>query len=271
MAKNGKKGSREASLAGVRLKLKRAGEQLQALDSEMAVFRQGQPYKIVRQINPDTLEMYGVFRVIKEMEPMWSVQIGEIVHNMRSALDHFVFQVVIAETGVASKAKKLQFPIFETPEGYRDRGKKMLGGVSSSAKAFIKSLQPFVTGEGQRSPLWHLKELSDLDKHRDVTVAAAAAKAISVEAVYGEVIELRVSPTHQPLENDTVVCSVVFRPSDVPLVERAEKVKMDPNLTYYITVKEPPVALEKPVITMLDDIGRRINDLLVEGTKRFFS
>ena len=46
-----------------------------------------------------------------------------------------------------------------------------MNGLSDAAIAMLRSTQPFPaldggTGQGHDSPLWHLKELSDCDKHR---------------------------------------------------------------------------------------------------------
>ena len=52
---------------------------------------------------------------------MWGVLIGEILHNLRSALDHLIWQLVILETGAPPTTTKTAFPIFETAAGYKSR------------------------------------------------------------------------------------------------------------------------------------------------------
>jgi hypothetical protein len=54
---------------------------------------------------------------------MWGVQVGEIVHNLRSALDHSIWELVILTTGrPPALPTKNQFPIFKSKDGFLARG-----------------------------------------------------------------------------------------------------------------------------------------------------
>ena len=95
---------------------------------------------------------------------MVGVRIGEIVHNLRSSLDHVVYHLVVQNTRRAPTTRKNQFPIFQYGAGFNDRGvRNMLHDVAGQAIELVKSEQPFA----KQSPLWHLKESSDIDKHRN--------------------------------------------------------------------------------------------------------
>jgi hypothetical protein len=182
-----------------------------------------------------------------------------------------VWQLVIKETGAAPVRNKTQFPIFLDPTGYKDRGEPVLVGVGTKAKALIKSLQPFATGEGGASPLWHLHELSNWDKHRTITAAAAAAEAISIQAVAGEVAGLMVMQTRKPLKDDTVLCSARLKPSATPFMDRIASVKMEGNFTYYIAFEQPAVAVDKPVVSVLGACGGRLNEIMKRVHKEIFA
>ena len=74
--------------------------------------------------------------------------------------------------------KQTQFPIFLSEGGFDRRGvAKFLLNVHPDAIGAIKSEQPFRTGECAERPLWHLKELSDVDKHRTLHVTGALVQA----------------------------------------------------------------------------------------------
>lgn len=47
------------------------------------------------------------------MDPQWRLQIGEILFNLRSCLDHLAWQLVILDGG--KPGEYTQFPIRETP------------------------------------------------------------------------------------------------------------------------------------------------------------
>ncbi len=123
---------------------------------------------------------------------MWSIQIGEIVHNVRSSLDHLVqllharsnprrVRVEDLDLPARAKAKKLrlQFPVFLKRVDFDNQGRgEFLKGVDRALIEMIVAMQPFPvaeggTGEGGDSPLWHLKELSDCDKHRTLHLTGA--------------------------------------------------------------------------------------------------
>ena len=83
---------------------------------------------------------------------------------------------------------RTQFPIFETELGFNDRGtKQFLKNIDVAAIELIKSEQPFFirkdgTPEGiTQSPLWHLKELSDIDKHRTLHIMTTALPAHNLQ------------------------------------------------------------------------------------------
>jgi hypothetical protein len=155
---------------GVRLKLKRAWQQLDSLKAEITTFLDDRPYTPAVSFNKQTHRLTVQVHVQRLPDRMWGVRIGEIVHNFRSALDHVAWDLAGRP---AARTSKTQFPIFEHEAGFTGRGtEQYLKNVETAAIALIKSEQPFViredgTAEGTaQSPLWHLKELSDIDKHR---------------------------------------------------------------------------------------------------------
>jgi hypothetical protein len=246
---------------GITLKLGRAHDQLQGLSSEIDAFFKLNPYVIEYQINPDTLDIFGILRVRHNPPAIWSVVIGEVVHNLRSALDHLVWQLVIKETSTVPTTNKTQFPIFETLAGYQSRGEPVfLQGVGGTAKAIIKSAQPFETG-GQKSPLWHLHELSNWDKHRSITFAAATRRSAAVQAVADEVESLFIS-TPGPFQDDAELFRVRLKPSTVPFRERIDKVKMEGNLTFHITFEQPKIMLGTQIMAGLGPIFDRVAETI---------
>lgn len=162
------------SLSGVRLKLARALNEIKALDKEVVAFIQTlpYPYRPAFDFNVDTRIITFSVHIEKTPDPMWGVRIGEVIHNLRSALDHIIWELVILTTGRPPVLPtKNQFPIFESKEGFNVRGiDQFLKCVRQDAVELIRSEQPYSTGENRKSPLWHLHELSNADKHRTICV-----------------------------------------------------------------------------------------------------
>ncbi len=111
---------------------------------------------------------------------MISVLIGEFLHNLRSALDNMVYDLVIHDGGMPDEYT--EFPIFRHRRKYnstaRGGGLFKLHGVSPKGRAFIKGLQPFDDRNPPNpvEPLWILHELSRIDKHRLVHVCGMKLK-----------------------------------------------------------------------------------------------
>jgi hypothetical protein len=109
--------------------------------------------------------------------------IGDILHNLRSTLDHLVWQLTIANGKTPdsfpldkkSNWAKTQFPMTDTAGGFAKSAESQLWGVSQQSRNYIDSFQPYKTATqpGDVSLLRVLRELSNIDKHRlpNVTVS----------------------------------------------------------------------------------------------------
>jgi hypothetical protein len=163
-------------LEGCLLKFGRSYQQFQALDGQIAHFLKGKPYTVVREFDPNTREATYRLRIRERCPLVWSVMIGEIVYNLRSALDHALWQLVIEDGGQPTDHNG--FPIFLDPAKYQNaRGApRLLDGLKPTSRTVIDNLQPFNTGEHAASPLWHLHELSNFDKHRALHLTGATLK-----------------------------------------------------------------------------------------------
>lgn len=98
----------------------------------------------------------------------WSVTIGEIVHNLRSALDHLVWQLVRDNGGQPSGANMFPIVSLANRDDWERISKNKLKGVSDAMKERIKRIQPFVVlgPPYDVTALSKLHHLSNVDKHR---------------------------------------------------------------------------------------------------------
>lgn len=163
-------------LRGVRLKISRANENLTLLHNLAQTFVENR--SVIGEFDPQTSDY--VFRVGGEPPPLgWGVLVGEVVHNLRSALDNLLWQLVISRGKRPST--QTQFPIYEhvtvkkrKPEGIvavpvADEVARLVQGVRKEDRAFIEAAQPYHDGEcATRHPLALLGYLNNFDKHRIV-------------------------------------------------------------------------------------------------------
>ena len=163
------------------LKLERAHEHLDSLDTEVRKWIDTEPYGIVDEPDPEIppkplpgnvrARRFRVDRV-SDVPGRISIIIGDCVFNLRSGLDHLAlalgqkFTTNMSDTQISGS----QFPIFWKQSGFNKCAPDYVGCVSPAAMASIKSLQPYQRGKGYSShPLWQLNELNRIDKHRKLT------------------------------------------------------------------------------------------------------
>lgn len=104
---------------------------------------------------------------------------GEVCHQLRSCLDHLVWQLVVARTGALPKGKS-GFPIYLEAERYSQGGQLMIAGISDEAAERIKIAQPFNAPEVRDSTLlWALHELNNTDKHRIIPITVLKSAVVS--------------------------------------------------------------------------------------------
>ena len=87
--------------------------------------------------------------------------IGDVIHNLRSSLDHLAWQLVEANGGTPTK--QTYFPIYSDAARFQAESVRKLHGMSAAVVKLIEAVQPY------HSAYQNLRALSDLDnwdKHR---------------------------------------------------------------------------------------------------------
>src|SRR6266542_510008 len=190
-------------LDGPRLKVWRAKSELHRYRLLEHAFMVDTKYQAIRaEINPKTGNQVYRASDVKHPPVGWGVWIGEIVHNVRSALDGLVHQLAILN-GAPAGARGTQFPIFLYPRtriaqgekiaGFRDEGTGTMGSgvrmiklLRDEHKACIERLQPYQRGRGGKSnALYRLNEISNADKHRLLQIAGAKVGISPIATVWG--------------------------------------------------------------------------------------
>jgi hypothetical protein len=123
------------------------------------------------------------------ISPQLSILAGEILHHLRSALDHVVW--AIAKHPVSGPNTRLQFPVMDTPKKYRDAWKTdTLKGVPEKYRDVIESVQPYKSDPIENSVLAVIHKLDIIDKHRLLLLAVTAMR---------HDVEIRVASSKQPI------------------------------------------------------------------------
>lgn len=106
-------------------------------------------------------------------DEMISILVGEVIHNLRSALDYLVYALAWADS--RKFQEKTQFPIDDSPRVFKQRkeGKRSgLTGLNRSHIAEIERLQPYKRCDWTK----RLRDLSNHDKHRELIKVTSLGK-----------------------------------------------------------------------------------------------
>jgi hypothetical protein len=91
------------------LKLARAAEHLESLNEEVASYLDSRPYEVVQETQPEGNPL--LVCKVNSLPPMrLSVLLGDFLHNLRSALDHLAWQLVLVNG--STPGKRTGFPIY---------------------------------------------------------------------------------------------------------------------------------------------------------------
>lgn len=166
--------SAAASLDGPIAKLDRAKAHLKALNKSVGAYKRSKTHDfIVTELDPKTREKVVHLEILKEPKnPEWGLLLGDMAHNLRSALDHLVWQLVLLNG--EKPRRQNQFPVIATEAEYwkvpADRSESVrdraLFGVAEEHRTFIDAVQPFNAGDDPQTALVHLSWFSNTDKHR---------------------------------------------------------------------------------------------------------
>jgi hypothetical protein len=96
---------------------------------------------------------------------------GDVVHNLRSALDHLAQHLAIVGSASLSdkELRQIEFPIAETPAKYEADKARKVKGMRLEAIEAIDRLKPY---KGGNDALWRIHELDNIDKHRALFTVA---------------------------------------------------------------------------------------------------
>ena len=146
-------------------KVKRAETYIQELHTKIGAFYKANPYEILSEINAEGTEEVYYFRVGREFPEDLRVDIGSVLHLLRSPLDQAACAIALLSyptpDGVA-------FPFGATPEKFEQALRKQKK-LSTDARDLIRATQPY---KGGNELLWALHALNKGDKHHPPLVPA---------------------------------------------------------------------------------------------------
>lgn len=178
-------------------KIHRARQHLELLQSELrSSISHSDAYEIVNEsedveVTHETRRIRFTRKVIFKAQiptTRLGVLVGDIIGNIRSALDHVIYAISFSrDPDEFRDDRTTEFPIWDDPEGFRRAHRRRWGslyeirGIPPEAQAVVEGLQPYHRGKVSDDPLWILREMSNVDKHRNIHLATYSGAQISMD------------------------------------------------------------------------------------------
>lgn len=246
-------------------KVVRVKHQLRELELRFKTFTESHPYRLSEkfELRPDKkLGDYSfVIESVSVPKREWGVLIGELVHNLRSGLDHAVYAAAERPDG------QTQFPIFTQRSDWDKKAGPMIRSVPDNVAALITAVQPYQAPKGYDARghvLAILNRLSNHDKHRLLHTAVirleGAAPGVRLIRDVGVIREIGAGfGTLEPGETFVVVTLEDFGPEP--------KLELYGDYTFGVAFSDPtgddPILDGLRVFNALLEMYRVVNDLIV--------
>src|SRR6266849_7739244 len=160
------------------LKVERAKKHILDLESERGRFFKDEAYTFAPKINPQTGQREFYATTVRDIPLTFSVILSDVLHNLRSALDHTTWHLACVGTGKVSAHRDAMFPIGENASDYEARRKRIEACLRADAIKAIDAVEPYGGGAGEI--IYHLAILNNFDKHRLLLTAQSSFEGHSV-------------------------------------------------------------------------------------------
>jgi hypothetical protein len=156
-------------LLGTKLKIERAKRHIRELEAEITAFHNAQPYRVAFEsefLQGREERVKAVVRDVKEIPIEWSAIIGDIVHNLRAALDLLATDLARANSQTSRTAlTSTYFPTGTDRKSFESDALKKIKRLSPTAQRLIRRLEPYTGGKGEA-----IRELHNIDVNDKHTI-----------------------------------------------------------------------------------------------------
>lgn len=261
-------------------KLGRAQKHLSDLRTDVLAFRTRDPHEFTRIITQhlyDPKLVVAKFTVTVREEPpaWWGLAVGDILTNLRAALDHAVFGHAMANnTLTATQERVLNFPIVTSRDTWfgvpATAGHKAKPGarkqleqlISQPVLDVIADNQPFHSQPPESHGLALLNASVNRDKHRTFTVVAYSNEQFEITEV-GGVVE-RVMSESVPMIDGAVVASVVVRPDQSTNPGRWHVMPLNVEFGFIESIDLPTWGERRGVVQLMEGLVTGVEEVLDE-------
>ncbi|HZP73478.1 MAG TPA: hypothetical protein VFA97_08890 [Gaiellaceae bacterium] len=246
----------------------------------------------------EMVEEFGIMLVVNgapKLKKMGAIA-GDVIHNLRAALDNMVWELSEAYSGPGPRGKipygdpwrDIYFPVKarNTSGEWKQTIQRELVKVNPALHARFKTLQPFTTHRKRPERHWAavLNELSNGDKHHSIAVLTALTSLDHIDPTDWEWKVPTIGRRSEEEIPDKIVAAVLKRRKLGPVKDGAElaRIRMvrnlatkggledavNMNLVYAsdIAFEQGPPAYGGRVIETLERLQNRVTAVVAEFT-----
>jgi hypothetical protein len=269
------------------MKLRRADMHLRFLYDSIQEFLETHPYDVEAELDFDTGEVVMYGKVVRDPSraetTRWGVVIGDIVHNLRSALDHMIWVLSLdASTPPppppdpipnSSPWHSVAFPVIVNLADWTLSEMKKIAGVRPDLRARIEALQPFNTGPStpREEPLAVLHQLWQVDKHRHLhlTNCFVGVKDIVHRKPFPSAPDIAFQVTWKrdvgPFKDGAPIARA--KPIPIPggvIAVSLPMMHMEPHLAFDVAFDQGPPAYGGRVMESLERLYNTVSAILID-------
>ena len=263
-------------LALIRLKIERAKKHINDLNDAARVFFDADPnpYVVTGKHDPNTRRWTYYMLSVQPIPVSIAAIAGDVLHNLRSALDHLAYSLVavrgfVSTAGVPLTDKEIRsisFPIIDTdsPAQYEAARAAKVKGMAQAAIDAIDAIKPYKGGD---DTLWRLHKLNNIDKHRLLVTVASGYEAFNIAGMAARAFE------NDPVFGSFEWAPIWMYPGDrhCPLQEGAELLIDAPDaefneklqFSFEIALNEPQIIECEPILPFLAQTVDYVDNLIL--------
>ncbi len=237
-------------------KMNRAHENILNLQAEIALFFEESEYPVLSYDNKKVIPEAVEYHSKRLIPPRFSVLSGEVIHHLRSCLDHIVWHFSNADYR-QRHITQVQFPILKERPAPADMfakyERKIKGITDTRVIDLIDRLQPYNPSPGSlNSILLAIHNLDIIDKHRTLVMVA------STGAFVFPIGMMERAMAHQREQPATLTTDLI------------EEFKRDGKLVPEVAFNDPSGGEQGPVVQALGGMYNHVIKIM-EAFDKFLS
>lgn len=163
------------------LKWSRGNSHVAALQSKFGEWHASAPVSVDAVLREDRQGIDLVARVPRGIpKHEWSLDLGDALHNLRSAFDAMAWGMAHFNNSVPTRPKRVTFPICDDEQQWNEAVRTWIGEIHPEFQERLRIMQPFTCAPEGPMVLSVLHDLDIQDKHRDIVTVSADLHEINL-------------------------------------------------------------------------------------------